>query len=342
MIQLTCTSCQKLLQIDDAFAGGVCRCKFCGTIQTVPSAQKKAAAAAPTRAQSTPKAIYQNPARPESSAPASAELADLAQAVSTSGLSGTGLRDVRLRQPQAGPKSASKMPLIIGASAAIAVIIGVCAWLFLHKSGGKSDGVDNPNPSSNGGITDPKVKSQGDNAVAISDGPRVMGVALKGPTVVYLLDRGSGTTETFDSIKAGTLKSLATLGPEIRFQVIFWETETMLEYPIGGLRYATKDNIENCTKAFADVFAWGQSKIEKPLERALAQGPAEIVLISGKNGLDDDFVKAVLDTRKDSAIPIHAFSIGRNGSPDALKTIAQKTGGQFREVTGTALRELVE
>jgi hypothetical protein len=41
MISLSCTSCKKLLEIDDAFAGGVCRCQYCGTIQTVPSALKK-------------------------------------------------------------------------------------------------------------------------------------------------------------------------------------------------------------------------------------------------------------------------------------------------------------
>ena len=35
MISLTCTHCQRVLTIDEAFAGGVCRCQHCGTIQTV-------------------------------------------------------------------------------------------------------------------------------------------------------------------------------------------------------------------------------------------------------------------------------------------------------------------
>src|SRR6478672_3397887 len=37
MISLTCTKCKATLEMDDAFAGGVCRCQYCGTIQTVPS-----------------------------------------------------------------------------------------------------------------------------------------------------------------------------------------------------------------------------------------------------------------------------------------------------------------
>src|SRR5947199_233426 len=36
MIRINCTNCKAQLSIDDAFAGGVCRCQYCGTIQTVP------------------------------------------------------------------------------------------------------------------------------------------------------------------------------------------------------------------------------------------------------------------------------------------------------------------
>src|SRR5580658_2635606 len=37
MIRVSCVHCHQILEIDDAFAGGVCRCQYCGTIQTVPS-----------------------------------------------------------------------------------------------------------------------------------------------------------------------------------------------------------------------------------------------------------------------------------------------------------------
>src|SRR5580692_11714793 len=43
MISITCNHCQTVLEMDDAFAGGVCRCQHCGTIQTVPSHLKRAA-----------------------------------------------------------------------------------------------------------------------------------------------------------------------------------------------------------------------------------------------------------------------------------------------------------
>lgn len=36
MIILNCTNCHAVLEMDEAFAGGVCRCRHCGAIQTVP------------------------------------------------------------------------------------------------------------------------------------------------------------------------------------------------------------------------------------------------------------------------------------------------------------------
>ena len=44
MIRISCTNCKTILSIDDAFAGGVCRCQHCGTIQTVPAKARDGAA----------------------------------------------------------------------------------------------------------------------------------------------------------------------------------------------------------------------------------------------------------------------------------------------------------
>jgi hypothetical protein len=41
LITLPCNHCQKTLTLDEAFAGGVCRCQHCGSIQTVPANLKK-------------------------------------------------------------------------------------------------------------------------------------------------------------------------------------------------------------------------------------------------------------------------------------------------------------
>src|SRR3954465_1249324 len=89
MISLTCTSCQTTLSIDDAFAGGVCRCQHCGTIQTVPVRLKRAAA-------NTPGTGPDEPAGNHSSA----------------GTSGGGSRAVRAAAPAPAANPAHDVPRI--------------------------------------------------------------------------------------------------------------------------------------------------------------------------------------------------------------------------------------
>src|SRR6266480_2507538 len=146
MISLTCTNCKKLLQIDDAFAGGVCRCMFCGTIQTVPSS--KGRAASPTSAASVPKAaapaktLFQSSTHAPHTghhpptATSGSGLDELAQIVASSGLAGTGLRSGHLRKAPPPPPSKSNLKLyVIAASSILGVlIISLVLWLIFSKS----------------------------------------------------------------------------------------------------------------------------------------------------------------------------------------------------------------
>ena len=166
-----------------------------------------------------------------------------------------------------------------------------------------------------------------------------MGLPLSGPTVIYLLDRGSGTLETFDFRKRGAIKSIASLGAGARFQIIFWETDSLIIFPSGAMRFATTENVAAADDAIKDVYAFSQSTIDKAMEKAIAQNPAEIVIVTGKYGLDDEFVNTVLNLRKNSTVKIHTVALGKSGSPEALRKLAEKTGGHFKEVSGQALAE---
>src|SRR5437867_54364 len=138
MINLTCTNCKKLLEIDDAFAGGVCRCKFCGTIQTVPSHKTRAAApavSAAPKAAPPSKTLFQTSGRVEVSHPPATSgtgLEELAQIVASSGLAGTGLRASRLRKPPPPPASKLKLYLIVGGGVLGLLIVVLLVWLILR------------------------------------------------------------------------------------------------------------------------------------------------------------------------------------------------------------------
>ena len=111
MISLPCTSCKKVLEIDDAFAGGVCRCQHCGTIQTVPAQNKsKARIGAPL----VQKALYEkNKSKKDAAAAVEAPPAK-----------------VRAAQPTAPPKSLPPWQLYTAAGVGAVALIALCIWLF--------------------------------------------------------------------------------------------------------------------------------------------------------------------------------------------------------------------
>jgi hypothetical protein len=108
MITLPCTSCQRVLEIDDAFAGGVCRCQHCGTIQTVPAKSKSSTAPAKT--------LYQKHKSP--GAPAN----------------GTTATPTRAAQPPA-PASSSRRNIAVAIGGAIVLVAAVIViWLMMRPA----------------------------------------------------------------------------------------------------------------------------------------------------------------------------------------------------------------
>ena len=130
MISLPCTSCKKVLEIDDAFAGGVCRCQHCGTIQTVPASLKRATrSGAPQPAVS--KALYEKKRRaPGEVGRSGSGLEALADSVgASSGLARSALK-TRAATPTEKPARKPIAPmLLIGAAAVIALLLVVIVWL---------------------------------------------------------------------------------------------------------------------------------------------------------------------------------------------------------------------
>src|SRR4051812_36003825 len=110
MIQINCTNCKMLLQIDDAFAGGVCRCRHCGTIQTVPKHLKggggeSSAVAEAAAAGNGSKTLWQKKGSAVETAGSGTGLDDLAGIVASSGLSSNRLK----KKPGGGGGDATVM-----------------------------------------------------------------------------------------------------------------------------------------------------------------------------------------------------------------------------------------
>ena len=84
---------------------------------------------------------------------------------------------------------------------------------------------------------------------AVVTGPQFCGMPLTGTSVIFLLDRGDSASEIFDALKQATYAAIASLGPERKFQVLFWDNHTDdIAYPPNAPTYATPENLAACTK----------------------------------------------------------------------------------------------
>jgi hypothetical protein len=377
MISVICTQCRAQLEMDDAFAGGVCRCQYCGTIQTVPSLSKIKRQSAPTAAPAlTPAAAPASPHPQANDSPTgpTSGLDALAEAVASSSGLGRGSLRSGASGPPAGPQgeytdsagagagaaappvdyarpSQQKRPVsmvvigaVIGASLLVAlggVFYSTRRTVSTGPAGGS--GVPVPGPGGSGG--NPVVPAPGDGG----DGERVVipttahfcGIDLKEePSVVYVLDRGTATADMFDTMKEAMYRSLESLKPHQKFAVMFWSNggEDAC-YPEGAMAPARPTEIEAARARFADVYAGSRADPHEAIQNAAALKPGAIVIVTGKAfDLDEDLVDLVRQSLAGTRTKVHTIALGSDDGSTVLKRISEATGGQSRVVTKPELR----
>jgi hypothetical protein len=335
MISIICTNCQAELSIDDAFAGGVCRCQYCGTIQTVPAKGKPQARAAAPQPAAAPasKTLYQNKARVRQANSTGTGLDDLADAVVSSGLGGSGLSSSRhaAKAPAEPRKQKNLLPIILIACGVLIVLLGILIAVLLshgHASGG-------------GGGT----SGGGGSGTDLASGSSFCGISLHFPTTIFLLDRGNSISNDFDTVKAACFKSIDQFGPSRKFQVILWDNNdatSSAEFPQGKMADATAGNIASLRQYFQDTVATGSARLSGPLREAVSRNPQEIVIVTGKgaDNLDEDDA-AVLRSMIGKNIRIDAVQIyPSTPSPNSvLQEVSKASGGQFKTVSSSELRD---
>jgi hypothetical protein len=323
MIRITCTSCKNALEIDDAFAGGVCRCQRCGTIQTVPAKGATAKTAAAGKASKT---LFENKARSAGIGGGSG-LDDLADVVASS----SGLSDTRLHKkpaPAPPPQGNNLLLLLGGAAGVILVLVIIVLVLVFRGSNAKvSNPEANPGAAPESAVINP---SPNPTAAAPIAGPNFCGTPIDQDVIIYLIDNGSSSDEVLDSMKSAVFKSIDSLGSDRRFQILFWNPDTKT-YPTGKqTAFAVRDNIEVARKKLDDVMAAGSTDPLNALKIAVADNPGAIILVTAKAGdLDDSLVDQVMAIRGASTAKIDCIAINGVAGDSALAQIASKSGGKF-------------
>lgn len=332
MISITCTNCRTVLTIDDAFAGGVCRCQQCGTIQTVPSHLKaNARPAAPNQSQPGSKTLYQH----KPNADMGTGLDDLAGAVASSGLSSGRLRSATATRT--APKRASatapqkKSPILLIVIIGVVIVAAAAGGIvyMMHNS-------SSPAPGDQAVAPPPPAPT--DNPPTTPSGPSFCGVPLIEGSVVYVLDRGTATEQFFDPLKGALYRSLDLIGGTSQFAVILSDNGSApVMYPRTGLANATPDQVQKTRSLLDDAIASGSSKLGPAIKDAVARKPSVLIVVTAKWSLDPADAESLIQNAQ-RGIRIHTFILGESTSTDALQQAASRSGGIFRRVSEADLR----
>jgi len=327
MIRISCTNCKTVLSIDDAFAGGVCRCQHCGTIQTVPAHAKDTAQVGVSgQAMGGSKSLYQ-----QGDTRSGTGLDDLASIVVSSGLSSS-----RLKKPggsKSPPSKVNLMPLMVGGGVVIALLVVIIIYLATRTGA----------PSANTAAVDSSVnKTVGSSPAPVISTPNFCGTKLDGNNIIYLLDSGDSAKDYLGELKDATIKSIESLGSDRKFQILFWNDGTTGAYPLDSTTYATKESIDSAQKAIGDVFAYGSGDVKAALTKAIAEQPDEIILATPKGwqlDVDSTWLDCVMNLRGSSPVKFITFSLGASDSKcESLRKLAERTGGSYHETTRSDLR----
>ncbi len=330
MIRISCTNCKTVLSIDDAFAGGVCRCQHCGTIQTVPAnARDTAQVAAAGQSMGGSKSLYQAGSR--GAMEAGSGLDELAGIVVSSGLQSSRLTRPVKKEGDKASKS-NLMPIIVAATVLVALLLVIIIILLSRNTSASSASSAPPANSTDSGA--PAV---------VANAPSFCGTPLEGNTVIYLLDCGGSSGAYLGDLKDATIKSIQSLGPDRKFQILFWNSSTDGDYPQDTTAYASKENIAAAQKAIDDVAPFGQSDVQAGLKLAIAQKPDTLIIATGKGwDLDNAWLDAVVTTRGSSPVKIHTFSLLSSGESAPLKKLAAQTGGTYHELDAGQLHSFAQ
>ncbi len=321
MISLACTKCSTLLNVDDGFAGGVCRCSACGTIQTVP---RKGDAPAKNGAAGT--VIYERASREA----VSKELEALGEVVTSSGIASSGILN------QTGWRTARKTASLgtwIGIPLLVVVLLLGAWFLFFQKSEATPENARRSSAET--------AQSNMPPARTIA-GPRFASIALdRGGTIVYLLDRGDATRPFTAPLQAAVLNSLATLQQNRRFQIRYWSADgDSPAFPLTPGE-TSEYNRKKAAEWMSGIIGGQSTDAVASLDAALAVKPSEIVLITGKAWqMDDSFTNQAVVKLTGKNIRVHVVSLGTTSSEDPLSRLASKTGGIYLSLSSGELEQL--
>ena len=154
--------------------------------------------------------------------------------------------------------------------------------------------------------------------------------------IVYVVDRSGSMTDSIDFVKAELTRSVAELGEDVEFHVIFYSSGPPVEMPTRRLVHATQRNKGLAYEFIDRIVPEGETDPSKALQRAFAVRPELIYLLT-----DGEFDRGIIDLvkRLNAGGRARVFTIGflytqpGTTAEGVLKQIARQNGGEYKFVS---------
>ena len=307
-IKVRCEQCRKKISVDEAFAGGVCRCPYCKAINFVGGTAGGAAHGA--RPAAPPSACPESPPTTQP-APGEQELAEE-------------------HIPMANPVKLQGIVTIVLLVALLGMFIGAVVLVIeaTKKPAKPPDDIANGPPdglTKGGGQTNGRPK-----------GPTVGGVEIV-PPVIYCLDGGSSMTDVFDYARLMTRISATSLKTSQQYNVLILSDETGDLFLRAGLLNGGMQSQPVLDKFLDAYVPIGTADVTRGLSKALEKGPGTIVLMSRKNV---DGAMHLGEGAKARGIRIVTIAMTTDGDvPKSMKRLAEASGGGSKAYSEGALED---
>lgn len=302
-IRVRCRQCTRKIAIDEAFAGGVCRCPYCKGLTLVSRGPVEQAHLA-GRPDSPPRPDQPGrPLRPDG--PPGVE----PPAVDPYG-----------HVPLARPVRVQGIVSLLALGLLLLSLAGGGYFLYLEFRPAQQP------PRT--GVEDPFAVK----------GATVMGVKLS-PPVVYVLDGSGGMGDMLDLARAVVRHSILSLAPAQKFNVLVVREES-IEKLAPDLLAGGADGDARAREFLGQFIAGGATDLQPALTRALDMKPATLVVLTAKGAADPPALAKAARGRKAKIV---AIVMGGYAEPvEQWRQIAQQTGGDVRGYSAEQLQALLQ
>lgn len=355
-VVVQCFHCNAVLELDEGFRGGVCRCSGCGSLLQVPRGERDPKAPRRVRPAGPPAPTPGNNAAPASGAdPRSPRpSANRPPSMDASGLS-SGLRQVHKTRPitahsrrsdgktelaVAAPEPPAAPPPLLPSStrdvqprnrllwtalalvALIAAIIVVLVMMFMVE--------DDP-------ATLPVAPASTPAAVPAREAS-FAGIPLTGRRILLSVDGSVSMTDGFDYLRRGILRTTHRLAPNQPMLVVLWTEDGLRQVPASGFGQGGDAWHKELQDQLAAFSPQGSSDAGKSMRATLElAGPGDqVFFVTAKNSLPLAMAEGVLEARKEN-VRIDGIRLATQETPDLLEHLAKQTTGQYLFMTFSEL-----